>query len=123
MLIFKSINDLSQVSSTHSARNIIRKLMHGLVTGSGYYDPEADGYVVLIEKGDVDRVIHEIWPDRMLVDVPWEGVHLERDHYVAVWLADNQFSLVAVIPEDAVTAELRSVLEGNLVPLTADHFD
>ena len=121
MITFKAHSDLSKLDPTDPAHPIIQKLLDTLITEAekiGYnYNPEHDGYILLVEKSDTDRVLHEIWPDRMLVDVPWEGVSKQGDHYVAVYLADNQFGLVFVIPDTGrLSDSLVDGLEDNLVP-------
>jgi uncharacterized protein YhdP len=83
------------------------------------YDPEADGWIVLIEESDATRQLTEIWGDDAyrLIDIPWEGVTRQDGFYVAIFLANNDFGLVFVIPdEDWLPDELRNVLEANLVP-------
>jgi hypothetical protein len=83
------------------------------------YDPEAEGWIVLIEENDVARPLTEIWGDDAysLIDTPWEGVSRHDDFYIAVFLANNEFGLVFVIPDDDwLPDELRKVFEDNLVP-------
>jgi len=84
------------------------------------YDPNADGWIVLIEEGDTGRVLDEIWDDWTLLDVPWEGITREGDFFLAVFLANNQFGICFVIPDEPwINGELRQVIEENLGPLMA----
>ena len=85
------------------------------------YDPEADGFIALIEKGDLDRPLTEIWGEDAygLIDIPWEAIDYDesRQFFLAVFLANNRFGIVFVIPEaDWLPDELRNVLEDNLIP-------
>ena len=48
----------------------------------------------------------------------WEGVHKQGEFFIAVWLANDQFGIVFVIPDASwINGELRTVLEDNLVPM------
>jgi hypothetical protein len=123
MIQFKSISDLSKLSLDDPAYPIIDDLAKRLLVtdeSTAYpYDPEADGWIVLIEPEDIDRPLTEIWGDDAysLIQTPFEGVTLEKGMFVAVFLANNRFGLVFVIPdEDWLPDELRNVLEDNLTP-------
>ncbi len=124
MITFKSAADLLRLNPGDPALPVIRDFSDSLMdlasSSKHKYDPDNDGYIVLIERVDANRVIDEIWPDRTLVDVLWEGVTKQGDFFVAVWLANNQFGIIFVIPDaDWVNGELRKVLEDNLVPTTS----
>ena len=121
MLTFKSLDDLNLLSPANPAHDIIRKIVESSITEgerSGYpYDPEADGYVVFIQRCDLDGKSPEVWNKQALMELLWEGVHRESDHYVAVYFSNNQFGLTFVIADDgSLPTELRNVLEDNLVP-------
>ena len=125
MISFKSLEDLSKLQPEDPAHLIIEDLAHKLLVTTKSmdrpYDPEADGWIVLIEGSDIDRPLTEIWGDDAyrLIDVPWEGVTRQDRFYVAVFLANNQFGLVFVIPDEPwLPVELRNALEANLVPTT-----
>ncbi len=128
MLTFKSLGDLDQLPSTDPPRDIIRKIVHSFIVEgdrSGYtYDPAADGYVVLVQEADLSSDSRDVWNEQSLGELLWEGVHREGDHYIAVYQPNNQFGLVFVIPDaNWLGTELRTVLEDNLVPVTADLFN
>ena len=80
MLKFKSASDLLRLGPAHSALPVLADLINRIITQSlktKYpYDPENDGYIVLIEEGDTDRPLTEIWGDDAysLIDVPWESI-------------------------------------------------
>jgi hypothetical protein len=123
MIQFKSISDLSKLSPDDPAHPIIEDLAQRLLvideSTAHPYDPEADGWIVLIEPEDIDRPLTEIWGDDAysLIQTPFEGVTLEKGMFVAVFLANNRFGLVFIIPDEPwLPNKLRNVLEDNLVP-------
>ena len=125
MLKFTSEADLLRLNPADPAHPIIEEFVRRLITDAKKskfgYSPEADGYLVLLDRNDLDRPLTEIWGDDAysLIDVPWEGVTRQDGFYVAVFLANNDFGLVFVIPDEAwLPDELRNVLEDNLVPST-----
>ena len=74
--------------------------------------------VILIEEGDVDRTLDEIWEGCRLVDIYWEGIMLRGDFFIGIYLADNEYGLCFVIPDAPwVDGELRSLIEDILDPL------
>ena len=125
MLKFTSEADLLRLNPSDPAYPIIEDFVRRLITepkkSEFGYSPEADGYLVLLDRDDVDRPLTEIWGDDAysLIDVPWEGVTRQDRFYVAVFLANNQFGLVFVIPDEPwLPIELRNALKANLVPTT-----
>jgi hypothetical protein len=121
---FKCLDDLSKLSPDDPAHPIIEDLARKLLVTTDSmarpYDPAASGWIVLIsDKQDAVRSLTEIWGDDAysLIEIPWEGVTSQDGFYIAVFLANNDFGLVFVIPDsDWLPDELRNVLEGNLVP-------
>ena len=63
------------------------------------YRPEDDGYLVLIESADVDRVLDDLDVPYRLSEVPFEGVTMVDGCFHAVYLANNQFALGFLIPD------------------------
>lgn len=119
MLQFKSANDLPQLPQDSSAYPIVADLVKRLIVdyeAEGWtYDPDADGWIILIEESDTTRMLTDIWDDWTLLDIPWEGITKDGDHYIAVFLANNEFGLVFVIPDAPwVNGDLRRVIEDNL---------
>jgi hypothetical protein len=61
--------------------------MSPFFSSSRYTDPgepynyEDYGYVILIEEGDVNRTLDELWDGCTLLNIPWEGIML-RDGWV-----------------------------------------
>ena len=125
MITFKSPEDLSKLSENHFAYDTVNTLIRDLITAYSPpgrpYDPEDDGYVILIEEGDVNRTLDELWDGCTLLNVPWEGIMLQGDFYIAVYLANNEYGLTFAIPDaDWVTGELRDMIEDILDPLPTD---
>ena len=116
MISFKSVTDLNQLSPQDPAYEVIKEQIHYLIEAydppDRTYDPEADGWIVLIEEGDVDRQLNEIWPDGYkLVDVPWEGATMNGDFINAIFLANNDFGISFIIPDKPyVNGKLRETL-------------
>jgi hypothetical protein len=79
MLHFKSADDLQQLSPDDPSYPVVADLVQRLIVNYGTegYDPDADGWVVLVQEGDVDQPLTEIWDDWRLVDVPFEGITRE----------------------------------------------
>jgi hypothetical protein len=121
MITFKSPDDLSKLSPKDPAHPVIQKLIDQLIrayTWEGHpYNAEDYGYIILIEPQDTDRVLDEIWDDWTLLDIPWEGITPRDGFYTAIFLANNEYGLVFVIPDaDWVKGKLREVIENTLDP-------
>ena len=120
-MIFKSFACLSQLDSDHPARSVVQDLLNTIITGAekhGHiYSPDHDGYIVVPSREMVDLELDLFTPPRKLEDVYWDGVDVRSDHFVAVYLPNNQFGLIFVIPDmDWLPRGLRRVLCENLVP-------
>jgi len=123
MISFKSLDDLSKLSSGDPAYPIIKDLSERLLTTAESmdqpYDPEADGYLVLLDQDSIDRPLTEIWGDDAyrLIDVPWEGVTRDEsgEFFICVFLANNQWGLVAILPDrDWLYGELRESIVAHI---------
>jgi hypothetical protein len=122
MLSFKSAADLQQLPSNHPAYNIIADLVQRLIIdwplSHRAYDPEDDGCIFLVQEGDADRVLSDLWPGThaTLATLPWEGIRpLEQGHYQAILLTTNESGYVFVIPDaEWLGPELRQAIEDNL---------
>ena len=122
MLTFKSTEDLSKLPENHPAHATVEELIVQLITAYSppgrSYDPEDDGYVILIEPEDADRELDELWDGCTLLNIPWEGIMLRDGFYIAIYLANNEYGLTFVIPDaDWVTGELREMIEDILDPI------
>ena len=121
MITFKQTSDINQLSTTHPAYFVIKDLIDSLITAYDSpgrpYRPEDEGYIVLIEEGDTERILHEIWDDWTLLDIPWEGVMQEDGFFKGIFLANNEFGIVFVIPDaEWVNGTLRETLLYHLDP-------
>ena len=122
MLEFKSPEDLSKLSPDDPAFPIVEDLVKRLITdyiAEGYdYIPEDDGYTILVEPKDADRELDELWDGCTLLNIPWEGIMLQGNFYIAIYLANNEYGLTFVIPDaDWIDGELRELIEDILDPL------
>ena len=132
MLTFEKLSDLEQLPPNEPARSVIHNLLKSLITqgqSTEYsYDPNHDGYIVLVDRGDVDTELNLFDPPRKLEDVFWEGTHidrsldrsldrnLDRDFFAAIFIPNNQFTLICVIENaDWLPRDLRRTLCACLV--------
>ena len=125
MLTFKSPDDLSKLSPDDPAHATVEEPIEQLISAYSppgrSYDAEDDGYIILIEPEDADRNLNELWDGATLLNIPWEGIMLQGDFYIAIYLANNEYGLTFVIPDaDWVTGELRELIEDILDPLPTD---
>jgi hypothetical protein len=123
MLHFKSRHDLSQLSPTDPAFPVIQSLVDLTITPydtpERRYDPDAEGWIVLLREGDLTGPLTDIWDDISLLDLDewWEGITLENGYYNAIFLANNEFGLVFVIPDaNWLTPEVKDMLQRHLDP-------
>ena len=125
MITFKSIEDLAKLPPDDPAYSTVKELIEQLITAYSppdrAYDAEDDGYIILVEPEDADRTLDELWDGCTLLNIPWEGIMLRGDFYIAIYLANNEYGLTFVIPDaDWVTGELRELIEDILDPLPTD---
>ena len=73
MKTFKSIPDLEQVRNAPLYASI-KSLFLSIIADCPDYRPEDDGYLVLMEPGDVDHVLDDLDMPYKLSEVPFEGV-------------------------------------------------
>jgi hypothetical protein len=122
VITFKSTEDLSKLPLDNPAYATVKELIDQLITAyttpGQPYNHEDYGYVILIEEGDVDRELDEIWDGCTLLNIPWEGIMLRDGYYTAIYLANNEYGLCFVIPDAPwVNGELRKLIEDILDPL------
>ena len=122
MITFKSTEDLCKLSPSDPAHNTVKELVERLITAytspGQPYNHEDYGYVILIEEGDVNRTLDEIWDGCTLLNLYWEGIMKQGEFFIAIYLANNEYGLVFVIPDAPwVDGELRSMIEDTLDPL------
>ena len=98
MQTFKSVASVEALR--HSPLYATLKDLVAMVIGDQPdYRREDDGYFVLIEAGDVDRVLYDLDLPWRLADVPWEGEQICDGHYYAVYLGTDDYGMGFVIPD------------------------
>ena len=111
MKIFKSVQDLNQLHPSDPVIAVIKK--HFVRMAEFYPD---NGYLILVEEGDVNEVIELPELQHRLKDILWEGVSKLDDFFYAVYLTNNEFTLEFLIPdEDWLTEDVRRNLEEHLI--------
>ena len=122
MITFKSTEDIAKLHPSDPAHPTVQELVDRLITAyseSGQpYNADDYGYVILIEEGDVNGTLDEIWDGCTLLDIYWEGIMLRDGFFIAIYLANNEYGLVFVIPDAPwVDGDLRAMIEDTLDPL------
>jgi hypothetical protein len=122
VITFKCTEDLAKLSPTDPAHKTVQELVDRLITAYTLpgqpYNHEDYGYVILIEEADMNRTLDEIWDGCTLLDIYWEGIMLRDGFFIAIYLANNEYGLVFVIPDAPwVNGELRRMIEETLDPL------
>ncbi len=112
MKTIKSIPDLERLRD-HPLHSTLKDLF-AMYTDPPY-TPEDDGYLVLIEPDDVDRVLDDLDMPWKLSEVPFEGVHMVDGCFYAVYIPNNQFTLgLCIGDEDWLPDDVRRHLEDHL---------
>ena len=122
MITFKSEADLLRLNPADPVQPIIEEFVRRLITepkkSEFGYSPEADGYLVLLDRDDIDRPLTEIWgrDGYSLIDVPWEGITRDEsgEFFIFVFLANNQWGLVAILNRNLVQGELLECFHAHL---------
>ena len=116
MKTFKKATDVARFLN-HPHHATIESLFLSIIADCPDYRPENDGWLVLIELADVDRVLDDLVVPYRLSEVPFEGVTVVDGCLYAVYLANNQFALGFLIPDEAwLPGEVRRVLVDYLDP-------
>jgi hypothetical protein len=122
VITFKSTEDLAKLPPDDPAFPTVKDLVNRLIAEhtppGGTYNADDYGYVILIEESNVNRTLDEIWDGCRLLDIYWEGIMKQGDFFIAIYLANNEYGLVFVVPDaDWVDGELRQMIEDTLDPL------
>ena len=116
MKTFKSIPDVDRLRN-HPLHATVESLFLSIINDYPEYVPEDDGYLVLIEPGDVNRVLDDLDMPYRLSEVPFEGVTMVDGCFHAVYIPNNQFALSILVPDaDWLPVEVRRHLEAHLDP-------
>ena len=121
MITFKSTEDLAKLPPSDPAHHTVQELVERIITAyttpGKPYNWQDYGYVILIEEGNVNRILDEIWDGCTLLNIYWEGIMKQGDFFIAIYLANNEYGLVFVIPDAPwVDGELRAMIEDTLDP-------
>lgn len=117
MLTFRSLTDVNQVQLPPKHRCAVMCAMRSLLAAYGEgFDPDDDGYVVLVDQHTTDadalELMGQSWPDVRL-----EGTTFDRETncFLTIWLANNQFGLSIVVPDEPwLDPRFRAVLLSEL---------
>jgi hypothetical protein len=113
MKTFKSASDLEQLRNT-PLHDTIKEIISPYIDGPDYR-PEDDGYLVLIEPGDVDRVLDDLDMPWRLSEVPFEAVTVIDGLFHAVYIPNNQFALSILVPDaEWLPEDVRRHLEAHI---------
>lgn len=123
MLCFKSVSDLSKLDPQNPAYQIVQSYVQRLCVDipkeNFKYDPEADGWINLVQPEDM-KTIKGIWDDNHTfkdLEHIWEGVTYKNNHFIGTVLIDNQKGFIFIFSdEDWLNDELRNTLIENLDP-------
>ena len=78
------------------------------------YNPDEDGYILLIESGDSDKDIKPIL-NATFQDVLWEGFRKVNGYFIGVVMFNNQFGLTVIIPDETWLSLLwRQIIMSNM---------
>ena len=111
---FKSITDVDRFRN-HPLHATVQSLVSAMIADCPDYHPEDDGWLILLEPADVDRVLDDLDMPWRLSEVPFEVVTVVDGCFLAVWLPNNQFGLDFLIPDEAwLPCDVRRHLEGHL---------
>jgi hypothetical protein len=121
VITFKSTEDLAKLPPSDPAYPTVQELVDRLITAytspGKPYNWQDYGYIILIQESDVNRTLDEIWDGCTLLDIYWEGILLRDGFFIAIYLANNEYGLVFVIPDASwVNGELRRMIEDTLDP-------
>jgi hypothetical protein len=85
-----------------------------LLASHQIYDPEQDGYLLILEKSDSEQSIQQLFSVGFY-NILWEGFHKEHGCFVGVVLFNNQFALTVIVPDEAWLNPLwRQVIISNM---------
>ena len=121
MKLFKSLSGLQQLDPSSPSAAFIEPYLTQMIAAYSeegrVYEPEHDGYMVLVEQGDAARVFDDLSLPHCLINIPWEGISLEQGHFYALYMANNQFGIGFVIPDaDWLPISVRQALIEGLDP-------
>jgi hypothetical protein len=94
MIQIKHRKDLHQIPIDNPAYPILDELCELLIDSYPPYEPDADGWLVLLEESDSNRILTELWDDWRIQDIEFESVELSNGVFSGIFLANNQKGFV-----------------------------
>lgn len=116
---FRSIEDVEAAGLSCDISAVVRStltdLMEACAVCGEKYNPESDGYAVLVEPGDTDDAIRTSLGGHTLKDALFEGCIHTGACFLTCVLFNNQFGVSIVIPDQPwLDPAVRARLEDNL---------
>ena len=103
MKVFRNLEEVARArlpdALSQAVTAVMQTLLEAYAECGAPFDPEADGYTVLVERGDTEASVREAIGGYALLDAPFEGAVLERGCFVTCVLLNNQFGVSVVIPD------------------------
>ena len=113
MKTFKKITDLEQLRD-HPLHDTVKEIISPYIDDPSYR-PQDDGYVALLEPGDVDRVLSDLDMPWRLSEVPLEAVTMVKQCLHCLYIPNNQFALSILVPdENWLPKDVRQHLEAHI---------
>jgi hypothetical protein len=113
MKTFKSTADLEQLRGT-PLHDTVQEIISPYIDDPNYR-PEDDGYVAILEFGDVDRVLSDLDMPWRLSEVPFEAVTMVNQCLHCLYIPNNQFALSILVPdEEWLPDDVRRHLEAHI---------
>ena len=114
MKTFKCIADVERFQE-HPLHATIKELVSMMISDYPEYRPQDDGYLVLIERNDVNRVLDDLDMPWRLSEVPFEAVTRVKDAFHANWIPTSQFTLGILVPDkEWLPDDVRRHLEAHI---------
>ena len=101
MLIIKCRDDLKKARLPTHIAQFAEKILTGILRSIPAYNPDDDGYIVIVSPRDMDADLCAKLGARYSDNV-WEGVNLNTEHrcFHAVYMTNNQFTVSVLVPSD-----------------------
>jgi hypothetical protein len=116
---FRSLEDVDRALLPDDLLKVVRGTLKGLIDAYAEagetFDPDEDGYTVLVERGDTDEVTRAAIGGYTLRDALFEGAVYEHGCFLTCVLFNNQFGVSIVVPDEPwLDPEVRARLASDL---------
>ena len=113
MITFKTASDLEQLRN-HPLHATVKEIISPYIDDPDYR-PQDDGYVALLESGDVNRVLSDLDMPWRLSEVPFEAVTVVNQCLHCLYIPNNQFALSIMVPDaEWLPNDVRQHLEAHI---------